>query len=251
MVIERVTCRIGRRTILYELSAECPEGGVTVLVGPNGAGKTTLLRCLSGDLPPDPGVITFRGRQVDLASPGWQRIVGVVPDSDALFGELTVEEQMELTATLFGVRNDDQRERVASLIEVFGLSDHRDAFAKELSSGLRKRLAIALSLIHAPELFLLDEPLNSLDYAGGETLFELLRFLRKVGRTVVVSGHSIAALLLVADRVIEIAQGRIVNSVDIDENTRSLERIRPLLKTLPEAPAQNSVPKFTLPWLTG
>lgn len=251
MEIDALTCRIGGTTILDELTAECPDGGITVLIGPNGAGKTTLLRCLWGDLPAVPARITLGGRTVDPASVDWKREVGVVPDSDALFAELTVGEQLALAGTLFGIRGDRQKERVDSLIEAFGLSDHRDALGKELSAGLRKRLAIALSLVHAPRLILLDEPLNSLDYAGGETLFALLRFLRSVGRTVVVSSHSIAALLLVADRVLEIDHGRIVNSVDVDGNDRSVDTLLGQLRTLHAPPQRTGPTELVLPWLAG
>lgn len=178
MEIVGLSYEIGRTAILHNLSTECPDGWITAIAGPNGAGKTTLLRWLCGALLPNTASFIFGGRMVDPSATEWKKVVGIVPDSDALFGELTVEEQVGLTATLFGIGDDEQKERVQSLIDLFELSDRRNALGRELSAGMRKRLAIALSLVHAPQLFLLDEPLNSLDYAGGETLFELLLFLR-------------------------------------------------------------------------
>lgn len=249
MKISGLSYRIGRTVILDDLSAECPEAAITAIVGPNGAGKTTLLRCLCGDLVPDRVSVTFRERRAELSAPEWKRVVGVVPDSDALFGELTVEEQLGLAATLFGIHGENQRERVETLADLFGLSGRLDTLGRELSAGLRKRLAIALSLIHAPELLLLDEPLNSLDYAGGETLFELLRFLRSVGRTVFISGHSLAALIRIADRVVEIDEGRVVNSVEVPDDGRSIERLLPLLRTPFGGATREGAPSVSLPWM--
>lgn len=217
--------------ILDNLSAQFPDGQITALIGPNGAGKTTMLRCLSGELRARSGVVRFGNSEVDLQSDAWKFTTGVVPDSDALFEELTVSEQLRLAATLFGIRGGEQDVRVRSLIELSGLSDRHDALGGELSAGMRKRLAVAIALVHAPRILLFDEPLNTMDYTSSETFFELLGFLRSTGRTVLISGHSLHALVRVADRIVELRQGTVVNSIDLPQSGRSADEIIPLLMT--------------------
>lgn len=223
---------ISGRTILDGLSAAIPGGRVTALVGPNGAGKTTLLRCLSGEIVPTDGEVRLSGRRVDPGSDAWKSTVGVVPDSDAIFEELTVGEQLSLAATLFGISGSEQNRRVGSLLELSGLDDRRDALGSELSAGMRKRLAVALALMHAPWILLFDEPLSAMDYASSETFFGLLAFLRSAGRTVLISGHALTSLLRVADHVIEVKKGRTASNLDLSGMDRSAEAVLPLLKTV-------------------
>lgn len=227
MEIVDLTVSLGDRTILDALSAEVPEGRITVLVGPNGAGKTTLLRCLSGELPADAGEVRVEGSPVVLGSDEWKAVTGIVPDSDLLFDELSVREHLELAGALFGVTSDELPTRVESLLAYSGLGDKSDLLGSELSAGMRKRLALSLSLIHDPRYFFLDEPLNTLDYSSSETFFILLRFLRSRERTVLVSGHSVPKLLEVADRVLLIEQGRVAEVAEVTPATkrRVLERL--------------------------
>lgn len=227
MEIADLTVSLGGRPILDSFSAEIPEGCITVLVGPNGAGKTTLLRCLSGELGIDHGEVRVDGSPVALGSDEWKAATGVVPDSDLLFDELSVREHLELAGRLFGVKGDELRRRVESLLVYSGLHDRSDLLGSELSAGMRKRLAVSLSLIHNPRYFFLDEPLNTLDYASSEVFFMLLRFLRSRGRTLLVSGHSVPMLLEVADRVLLVEQGRVaeVSEVAPETKRRVLDRL--------------------------
>ncbi|WP_455381266.1 ABC transporter ATP-binding protein [Salinispira pacifica] len=236
--------------ILDNVSVEFPPGTTTALIGPNGAGKTTLLRCLAGDLPFDSGEVEIEGRGQDLRSDEWRRMVGFVPDSDMLFDELTVHEQLTLAAELFGIDSAERTLRVESLLTLTGLSDRIDAPARELSAGMRKRLALGLALIHAPQILLFDEPLSTLDYASSETFFALLEFLRSVRRTVVITGHSLSALARTADRYAEMDGGRIVNCFESGPAPQRADAILPRLRTA----AGSSVPVFpaavVLPWMT-
>ena len=227
MEIIDLTVSLGGRPILDSLSADIPEGSITVLVGPNGAGKTTLIRCLSGELSAESGEVRVDGSPIALGSDEWKTATGTVPDSDLLFDELSVREHLELAGELFGVKGDELRRRVESLLAYSGLDGRPDLLGSELSAGMRKRLAVSLSLIHNPRYFFLDEPLNTLDYPSSETFFMLLRLLRARGRTLLVSGHSVPVLLEVADRVLLMEQGRVAEVAEVAPETkrRVLDRL--------------------------
>jgi len=217
--------------ILDGISADFPTAQISAIIGSNGAGKTTLLRCLSGEFAADSGGVGVGGRDVDPRSDEWKRAVGVVPDADQLFDELTVQEQLSLAASVFGITGDEQRTRVESLLALSDLTDRKDSAAAELSAGMRKRLAVALALIHAPRILLFDEPLNTMDFASSETFFGLLRYLRSIDRTILITGHSLQSLVRVADRFVEIEAGRVINSVQMPEGARTAEAITPLLRS--------------------
>lgn len=234
--------------ILTDVSAEIPEGSITALVGRNGAGKTTLLRCLGGDLPPSAGRVTVGGVDVDLASDQWKRSMGFVPDDDELFEELTVEEHLTFAATLFGVKREAIAGRVTVLLDLSGLAPRSSSLARELSAGMRKRLAIALALVHSPRVLLFDEPLDSLDYDGGETFLQTLRYLRSLGRTALISGHSLPSLIAVADRIVEMDGGRIVNTLDLPAGKAAPEGVLPMLKSVSSA-AGAPQGAICLPWM--
>jgi len=231
MEISELTYTAHDRRILHGFSARFPDGQITALIGPNGAGKTTLLRCLSGELTTTGGTVNIDGRAVDTSSDDWKTVIGVVPDSDALFEELTVGEQLSLAATLFGIRDPELTIRVQSLLSLSNLTEREDSLGSELSAGMRKRLAVALALVHAPRILLFDEPLNTMDYSSSETFFRLLQYLRSAGRTVLISGHSLPALIRVSDCIVEVDKGKAVNSVQLPDGPRPVEQIASMLKT--------------------
>ncbi|HUX12877.1 MAG TPA: ABC transporter ATP-binding protein [Spirochaetia bacterium] len=235
--------------ILDGVTAEIQDGKITAVIGPNGAGKTTLLRCLSGDLTPSSGTISFEGREVDPGSDDWKRTIGVVPDSDAIFEELTVIEQLSLAATLFGLREEVWKTRIDSLLELSALSERADSLGSDLSAGMKKRLAVALALIHAPRILLFDEPLNAMDFASSETFFWLLSYLRSVGRTVLISGHSLSAFVRAADHIVEMDHGCAVNNIEIVPDERTVEQILPQLRTAVDPFGAGHTPAADLSWM--
>jgi len=249
MEISELSYATHDRRILNGFSAHFPDGKITALIGPNGAGKTTLLRCLSGELATAGGTVTFSGRTVDIGSDDWKTVVGLVPDSDALFDELTVGEQLSLAATLFGIREPELQVRVKSLLALSSLTDREDSLGSELSAGMRKRLAVALALVHAPRILLFDEPLNTMDYSSSETFFRLLQYLRTAGRTVLISGHSLPALLRIADCIVEVDEGKAVNSVQLPDGPRTVEQIAPMLKTAAGRQEEIGKADIALEWM--
>ncbi len=222
--IVELCCSLGKRRVLESVSAELPDGSATLLVGANGAGKTTLLRCLSGLVPTSGGAVRWNGTETRLGGDDWKRTVGFAPDGDAVLEDLTAFEQLELAGELFGLPSSSARERADSLLAVLDLTDRRDAQAGSLSSGTRKRLALALALVHGPSVVLLDEPLNGLDVAGAFRFVELVRFLKSRGRTLVVATHEVDFLAGVADSLLELERGAVARRREAGPQAAGSER---------------------------
>lgn len=194
------------RAVLDGLDLEIAAGETAALVGANGAGKTTLLACLASVLRPDSGEVRWFGWPVgrDLAL---HRSIGVVAHESGLYSHLTLRENLVFAARMSGVGNASRRaERWLKLI---GLASHAEALPSRLSRGMRQRMAVARSLIHDPPILLLDEPFTSLDTAGSEWLIALLGDLRDRGRTICFVTHEQEKARQLADRVLELREGRI------------------------------------------
>jgi ABC-type multidrug transport system ATPase subunit len=175
-------------------------GSAVALVGPNGAGKSTVLQTMVGLLPPLAGSVQFAGSPVDERDAGFRRAVAGVLDDDAFFPSLTGEEHLLLTARAHGV--PDAERVVAGQLADFGLTDRADALPSALSSGQRRRLALAGALVRPARLLVLDEPERRLDASMRRTLAGRLRALAAAGTTVLFASHDPALIASLADRVL-------------------------------------------------
>jgi len=194
--------RFGHRDALSGFDLEVARGEVLLLVGPNGAGKTTLLRVLATVLRPTEGDVAVEG----CALPGQARKVrgkvGFLAHEPLVYPELTVTENLQLYAALHGVGD----ERVAEVRDRVGLGRRGNDRAAELSRGMRQRLAIGRTLLHAPSLLLLDEPTAALDEDGRSVLREVLA---EGGRTVLAATHEPDWFAGVATRQVSVRAGRV------------------------------------------
>jgi heme exporter protein A len=179
---------------------------VFLLLGPNGAGKSTLLRALAGLLRPSRGTIRIAGRELRRDDPDARRAVGLLSHQSMLYGEVTLRENLELTATLYDLR-DPRRQALAALAEQ-GLEDRVDSRPRQLSRGLLQRAALARALLHQPSLLLLDEPFTGLDTPASQRLDAQLRRLTATGTTLVIVTHHAAEAWEMATRVGVLRHGR-------------------------------------------
>jgi ABC-type multidrug transport system ATPase subunit len=170
------------------------------VVGPNGAGKSTVLQTLVGLLPALDGTVEFDGRPVDERSAGFRRDVVAVLDDDAFFPSLTGREHLLLTARGHGVR--DAEHVVAAEVEAFGLADRADALPTALSSGQRRRLALAAAFVRPARLVVLDEPERRLDAGMRQRLAARLAGVRDTGVAVLLASHDAEVVRTVADTVL-------------------------------------------------
>jgi ABC-2 type transport system ATP-binding protein len=176
----------GEVQALAGLSFELEEGTITGLVGPDGAGKTTTMRLLTGLMRPDSGVIRHRGQDVTgrRATGGW---LGYMPQRFSLYGDLTVDENLRFYAELFGVRGDRRKAGTERLLGFARLTEFRRRRAAALSGGMKQKLALACTLIHEPEVLLLDEPTTGVDPVSRIEFWEILGSLRDAGTALLIS----------------------------------------------------------------
>lgn len=191
-----------------DVSFQLAPGELLTVFGPNGAGKTTLLRMLAGTLRPTSGDVRVAGEPADIAERAWRTRVGVVSHQSLLYGQLSAEENLHFYGRLFGLK--DLRERIPARLEAVGLADRASTPTRELSRGLKQRLALARALLHDPEVVLLDEPYTGLDAHASAILRDQLASLKDGSRTVVLVTHNLGQGLEIADRVAIQFRGRFV-----------------------------------------
>jgi len=183
-------------------------GEVIGLLGPNGAGKTTLMKILTGYLEPDAGDVQIHGIDM-LADPiAAQRKIGYLPENAPLYGEMLVQEYVEMMAALRGVPVERRRARTIEVIRATGLADRVVQPIRTLSKGLRQRVGLAQAIVHEPEVLILDEPTTGLDPAQIVEIRELIKRLAAKA-TVVLSTHILSEVEATCERVVIIMNGRL------------------------------------------
>jgi ABC-2 type transport system ATP-binding protein len=199
-----------------DVSVFVPAGETCALVGPNGAGKTTLLKMLAGLLRPTSGKIEVADIEVGAEPKRLHRIVGYVPDTFGLYDELRVRQFLEYFARAHGVARESVAKRINAVLDLTNLSSKRDAAVGSLSRGMRQRLVIAKTLLHAPKVLLLDEPASGLDPHARMELRDLIKGLAALGTTILVSSHILTELADFSTSVVIMERGRVVRSGRID-----------------------------------
>jgi ABC-2 type transport system ATP-binding protein len=170
-----------------ELTLAIASGELFGLVGPDGAGKTTTLRLLAGLLDITEGSAAILGFDLKSGAEDIKPHVGYMAQQFSLYGELSVLENLQFFAELFNVSKQDQRERTERLLEFAGLTEFTDRWAAHLSGGMQKKLALACTLIHQPEILLLDEPTTGVDPVSRREFWNILAELHVQGTTIIVS----------------------------------------------------------------
>ncbi|MBO9311689.1 MAG: ABC transporter ATP-binding protein [Chloroflexus sp.] len=215
-----LTHRYKKLIALDRLNLQVPQGCIYGFIGPNGAGKTTTLRLLAGLQTPTSGEIRLMGER--LTTRLAQRFVGYMPDFFGVYDDLRVWEYLDFFARCYGLRGARLRQVVDELLELVDLSDKRDAFVQTLSRGMQQRLCLAHALVHDPLILLLDEPASGLDPRARVELRELLRTLRSMGKTIMLSSHILSELAEVCDAIGIIDHGRMLISGPLAEVQQQL-----------------------------
>ena len=216
-----------------DLSVE--QGEIFGLVGPNGAGKTTTLRILATLLLPSAGTAEIAGMSVTRNPDQVRRVLGFMPDSFGVYDDMKVWEYLDFFARCYGIGPADRRRMIGDLLELVDLGRKRDDYVQTLSRGMQQRLCLAHALVHDPLVLLLDEPASGLDPRARVELRELLRELRSLGKTILISSHILPELeelctsVAIVDRGQVLAQGRVA---DIERRLRfgAVLRVRLLLE---------------------
>jgi ABC-2 type transport system ATP-binding protein len=186
------------------LDLEVPQGSVFGLLGPNGAGKTTSIRMAMDIIGPDTGEVLILGQKADKAL---RNRIGYMPEERGLYQKMIVEELLVFMAELKGVKPAESRRRMMPWLEKLGLSGWHKKKANELSKGMQQKVQFIQTLLHEPEILILDEPMTGLDPVGTNVMRDAMIELSRAGTTLIVSSHQMATVEQMCDRVVLINKG--------------------------------------------
>ena len=185
------------------------EGEIFGFLGPNGAGKTTTQRMLTTLLTPTEGRILINGYDLSSDSYSAKQKIGLVPEESNVYTELSAWDNLMFTASLYRVPRQEKGKRAQELLEIFGLWEMRDVKTESYSKGMRRRLSIAMGIIHKPTLLFLDEPTPGLDAQSIRAIWDLIRKMNAEGTTVFITTHQIEEANQLCERVAIISHGKI------------------------------------------
>jgi ABC-2 type transport system ATP-binding protein len=201
------------------VSFDVEAGEIFGFLGPNGAGKTTTLRMLTNLTRPSEGNARILGMDTVRDSLAVKAVIGIVPEASNVFFELTTLANLTFTGALYGVRKKKAAARALELIELFDLEAHRKKKSVELSMGLRRRLTIAMSLMHDPKVVFLDEPTSGLDVESARLIRDIVQDLHKSGVTVFITTHNMEEANQLCHRIAVINHGVLI-AVDTPERLK-------------------------------
>src|SRR5260221_11704716 len=191
----------GSKAAVDGLSLTVPRGSFFGFLGPNGAGKSTTIRMLTGLIPSTSGSIELLGLQMPAQEMAIKQRIGLVPDESLLFDRLTGAEFLEFVGRMYNLPRDLARARAAELLDLFELGGESRKLIAEYSKGMRKRVAMAASLIHRPELFLMDEPFEGVDAVGARLMKDILLDQVRRGATIFLTSHVLEVVVRLCDHV--------------------------------------------------
>ncbi|MFD0697245.1 ABC transporter ATP-binding protein [Paenibacillus sp. GCM10027628] len=185
--VQGVSKQFGEKVVLQDITLEVPKARIFGLLGPSGSGKTTLVRMIAGIDTPTAGTVHVLGErmpQLRMLSK-----IGYMAQSDALYAELTAFENMEFFATLYGLIGVKRKKRIQEVMELVDLSEHLKKLVSNFSGGMKRRLSLAISLLHEPGVLILDEPTVGIDPVLRKSIWEELSKLSAQGTTILVTTH--------------------------------------------------------------
>lgn len=226
--IEELTKRYGRFLALDHVNFHINKGDIFGFVGPNGAGKTTTMRIMCGLIKATSGNVVIDGVNVLKRPAEVKRLIGYVPDFFGVYDNLKVMEYMEFYGSMYGMRKADVVDASERLLELVNLQDKHEAFVDSLSRGMKQRLCVARSLIHDPEFLILDEPGSGLDPRSRVDMWNLLKRLSAMGKTIMISSHILPELSEMCDSIGVLDHGRMVASGNVDEILDHSDAVSPV-----------------------
>ncbi|MBI5381630.1 MAG: ABC transporter ATP-binding protein [Opitutae bacterium] len=217
LTLTSVTKRYGDTVALDNVSLRIAPGEFFGLLGPNGAGKTTLMSLVAGLRPADAGDIALAGQSLAASAATGRGQLGLVPQTIALYLDLTAEENLRLFGGLQGLRGDELSARVEEAFTAAQLADRRHARVKTFSGGMQRRLNLVAATLHHPKLLLCDEPTVGVDPQSRNAIFEYLQRLNREGTTVIYSTHYMEEAERLCSRIGIIDHGKILALGSLDE----------------------------------
>ena len=218
--------KYGKFTALDSLSMNITENSIFGFVGPNGAGKTTTMKIMAGLLKADSGGIYINGEDILKNPKSIRDKIGYMPDFFGVYDDLKVSEYMDFYAGTYYIPYAERGTLIDNLLEVVDLTDKKDTYVDSLSRGMKQRLCLARSLIHDPELIILDEPASGLDPRARVEMKEILKELREMGKTIIVSSHILPELAEMCSEIGIIDHGKLVTQGTVNEIMNRINKKR-------------------------
>ncbi|MDR7315610.1 ABC transporter ATP-binding protein [Brevibacillus nitrificans] len=250
--IQNLRKRYGKMEALKGLTLEIDKGTVFGFVGPNGAGKSTTMSILATLLEPTSGKAYVGGYEVTRHPKEVRKLIGYMPDFFGVYDNLTAEEYLDFYGASYDIPLAERKQIIPQLLELVNLSHKRDAYVDSLSRGMKQRLGLARSLVHNPEVLILDEPASGLDPRARIELREILKELRDMGKTIIISSHILPELAEMCDVIGVIEEGNLIAFGRVDEiyarmqekrvlRIRLLNRVVEAMTRLKEMPVVSGV----------
>ena len=215
--IKELTKKYDKFTAVDTLNLEVPDGEIFGFVGPNGAGKTTTMKIICGLMAANSGEVYVNDinaiRQVRAA----KEIIGYMPDFFGVYDDLKVSEYLDFYASIYNINANERKKISDDLLELVDLANKRDAYVDSLSRGMKQRLCLARSLVHNPKLLVLDEPASGMDPRARVEMKEILRSLKSLGKTIIISSHILSELSELCTSIGIIDRGKMVISGKVSE----------------------------------
>lgn len=226
--IEELRKNYGKIPALKGLTLEVPDGALHGFVGPNGAGKTTTMRILATLMSPTSGTAYVDGTDVTKEGQKARKLVGYMPDFFGVYDNLTCREYLDFYARCYRIGAAERKRMGSQLLELVQLKDKENEYVDALSRGMKQRLCLARSLIHDPKLLILDEPASGMDPRARAEMKGILRTLREMGKTVLISSHILPELSEMCDSLTILDHGELVFSGSVEELSDRMNGNAPL-----------------------
>lgn len=226
VVIKELTKKYGEFTALDRLSLTISSGQILGLIGPNGAGKTTAIKILVGLLRPTSGSARIADADCVTDARRIKHLVGYMPDKFGAYENMRVREYLDFFGAAFGITPRQRRARIEEVMETTGTAYMRDKYVESLSHGMSQRIGIARTLLHDPQVLILDEPANGLDPQARIEMRELLLKLAAMGKTLLVTSHILTELSRICDRAAILTGGRLRAYGTVEEIGRQVSQRR-------------------------
>ena len=216
--VSHLAKRFGETHAVVDVSFAIEPGEIFGLLGPNGAGKTTTIRMMLDIFKPDTGDVSVFGGELDMPK---KRRIGYLPEERGLYKDLKLEPTLVYLATLKGLDEKTVRSRLGGWLERLDLADHRQKKVQELSKGMQQKAQIIATLLHEPDLIVVDEPFAGLDPLNTRIVKDIIEEQRQAGRSIVMSTHQMYQVEALCNRIVLIDEGRTVLYGAVDEIKRN------------------------------
>jgi ABC-2 type transport system ATP-binding protein len=220
--IQRLRKDYRNLTAVKDLTLKLEKGDIFGFIGPNGAGKTTTIKMLATLLRPTSGRALIDGTDVTRDPDRVRGIIGYMPDFFGVYDDIKVWEYLDFFAAAYRIPRDRRPQIIDDVLELTDLSAKKDAYVEELSRGMKQRLCLAKTLVHDPKVLLLDEPASGLDPRARIEIKELLKELKSMGKTIIISSHILPELADFCNKIGIIEQGDLIVSGDVSEIMRQV-----------------------------